>query len=792
MTVDEDLLRTGGAMEVAGTVARQAADRFLGKELKGYRLERLIGEGGMGIVFEGVRTDGEFDRHVAIKLVPSATAVERFLRERQIHAQLNHPNIARLYDAGTTEDGVPYLVMELVEGERIDAFCASRRLPLEIRVRLLISVAEALAAAHAGLVIHRDIKPSNVIVDSAGQPKLLDFGIAKLLEDDDGELSRDANPLTPNYASPEQLLGRPVGTASDVYQMGALIARICAEKEAFGETSLADAIERAGADESTLAPGLRARLPRDLFAVVRKCLRSAPQDRYPNVNALVDDLRRYLDGFPVLARNPGVLTRARKLMQRNPLTSAVAAITLVAALGGNWWYTRELARSRDVAEAASLEAERQRRQAETEAGISREVTSFLVGLFKGSDPELNLGAQVSARELLDRGVSSIDRLSDQPAVQTALLRTMGEVYGTMAEYAAARPLLEKAFARSETPAERLRSAAVLGNVLRELGEYQASIDLLESAAADRAIADVDDEVAYQLRYNLQLVYADVGRYEDAAPILEDLLAAREAATPRQRIDTLTQHASLARETGRLEEAEVAFLEAIELEMESSGPVSAPLGALYNNLGNLYLDRSENDSAQAAYRQALEIFEQVYGPEHPLVGGALGNLATIELRRERYAAAGELYHRAIDIIIARRGPDHPDVARGYGQLGALYLDLGQLDRAEEMLLMAHRIFASNFSPTSREMSTANAYLGKVYNAQGRYADGEPLLRDAVAVREATLAPDHLHLLDAANALVENLRAQGKEAEAGELESRYDFTPYHASAARSGKEVGKQAE
>jgi serine/threonine-protein kinase len=782
MADDEDLLRTGGALEVAAVMARRAADRFLGKEFKGYRLERLIGEGGMGLVFEGVRTDGEFDRHVAVKLVPNATAVDRFLRERQIHAQLNHPNIARLYDAGTTEEGIPFLVMELVEGERIDTFCASQRLPLERRVRLLVEVAEALAAAHSGLIIHRDIKPSNVIVDADGHPKLLDFGIAKLLESDDGELSRDARPFTPNYASPEQLLERPVGIASDVYQMGALIALVCAEQEPFAESSFADAVERAGADEVALAPGLRARLPRDLYAVVRQCLRNAPGDRYANVNALVDDLRRYLDGFPVLARNPGVLTRARKLVQRNPLTSAAAALTVVAALGGNWWYTRELTRSRDLAEAASLEADRQRRQAETEAGINREVTGFLVGLFQGSDPELTLGAEVSARELLDRGVASIEKLADQPAVQTALLRTMGEVYGTMAEYEAARPLLENALARSDTPVERLRSSAVLGNVLRELGEYDAAIALLESAAADPAIATVDPQVAYQLRYNLQLAYADVGRYEDAAPLVETLLAARDAASPRQLIDTLTQHASLARETGRLDEAEVAFHQAIELETETSGPVSAPLGALYNNLGNLHLDRSENDAAQAAYRQALEIFEQVYGPEHPLVGGALGNLATIELRRERYDSAADLYHRAIDIIIARRGPDHPDVARGYGQMGALYLDLGELDRAEEMLLKAHGIFASSFSASSREMSTANAYLGKVYNAQGRYADAEPLLRDSVAVREATLAPDHLHLLDAANALLENLRAQGKEAEAEALESRYDFTPFHATMAQ----------
>lgn len=786
----DERLRTGGALELAATLAETAADRFLGQELKGYRLERILGEGGMGFVYEGVRTDGDFDRHVAIKIVPRGLLADRFLRERQIHAQLNHPNIARLYDAGTTDAGIPYLVMELVDGQRIDEYCELRSLALTARVRLLMEVVEAVAAAHANLIIHRDIKPSNVLVDAEGHPKLLDFGIAKLLEDEDGELSRDTRPLTPNYASPEQLLGRPVDIRSDVYQLGVLIARVCTSREPFTDPSLAGAIERASSEEAPLAPETRHALPTDLHAIVRKCLHNAPAERYPNTNALVDDLRRYLDGFPVLARNPGLFTRTRKLILRNPITSAAATITVAAALGANWWYTRELSLSRDLAESATLEAERQRLQAETEATVSREVTDFLVGLFQGSDPELTRGREVTARELLDQGVASIDALSAQPMVQTALLRTMGEVYSTMAQYQSARPLLERAMENSPTDAERLRAAAELGNVLREMGEYDASIALLEAAVADPALVEVAPQTAYQLRYNLQLVYADVGRYEEAEPLLQALLLDKETATPRQHIDSLTQYASLARETGRYEEAERLFHEAIALETDASGSVSAPLGALYNNLGNVYLQRGENERAREAYQQALTLFEQVYGPDHPLVGGALGNLATIELRREHYEEAADLYQRAIDIIIARRGPDHPDVARGYGQLGVLYLDLGQFERAEEMLVRTQAIFAANFDPASSEMATANAYLAKVYNARGRHADAEVLLRRVVAVREAQLAPDNLLLLEAADDLMVSLKAQGKESEAAEVESRYDFAPYHATLAKFAEEAAQE--
>ena len=403
MDGEEDRFRTGGGIELANTIGGPADPR-LGQIIDGYRLESVLGQGGMGTVYRATQTDGELDRVVALKLVAAGFPIERFLQERQIHAQLNHPNIARLYDAGTADGGAPYIVMELIDGEPIDAYVEHQGLTLEQRIQLLIEIVDAVAYAHANLIVHRDIKPSNVLVDTARSTKLLDFGIAKALTDADQTLTATSRPLTPNYASPEQVLGKPVGIASDIYQLGALIAQVCAGRSPFADQSLQGALTRANADFAEIVPTVRAALPSDLLAIVSRCLRPDGEARYTDANALASDLRRYLAGYPVQAKNPGPVERAGKLLRRHPAATAATFLVVSAAAIASFLYTTQLAASRDRAESASIEAERQRAQARQEADVSREVTRFLTNLFASADPtSINTADSDRSRAARPRG-----------------------------------------------------------------------------------------------------------------------------------------------------------------------------------------------------------------------------------------------------------------------------------------------------------------------------------------------------------------------------------------------------
>ncbi|HEY9423115.1 MAG TPA: protein kinase, partial [Thermoanaerobaculia bacterium] len=423
-----------------------AGSHLVGQAFGAYTLVQPLGAGGMGSVWLARRNDGRFEGTVAVKLLSAAllggaAGVSRFRREGTILARLKHPNIAQLIDAGVSEAGQPYLVLEYVEGEPIDRWCDERALDVRSRVRLFLDVLAAVAHAHSNLVVHRDLKPSNVMVSKEGRVKLLDFGIAKLLEGEDAgdgaptQLTREAgSPFTPAFAAPEQVMGESVTTATDVYALGALLYFLLAGHHPIGKpgASPADRLrailetEPGRLSDAVHDPRLRRELRGDLEIIVAKALKKRPKERYASVTALAEDLRRYLAEEPILARPDSLIYRTRKFVQRHARSLAAAALTLWALAAVVAFYGARLADERDRA---------------------TQVSGFLADLLSHADPYVAGTGEPTVRSLLDAGaVRARKDLDTQPELQREMLTLLGRIYERRGDYEQALPLLEQAVA----------------------------------------------------------------------------------------------------------------------------------------------------------------------------------------------------------------------------------------------------------------------------------------------------------------------------------------------------------
>ncbi len=503
-------------MDVVGRVAdRVMADAeppALGQRFGPYRTVEEIGRGGMGVVFKAVREGDDFQQTVAVKVLPGALfnrrTMARFRNERRILAGLEHPNIARLLDGGATPEGVPYVIIEYVDGVPVDRYCEERGLDLEARIWLYLALCDAVQYAHRNLVVHRDLKPSNILVTRDGVPKLLDFGIAKLLDPTDepspqGTMGLTQSRLmTPRFASPEQLAGKRVATPSDVYSLGVVLHRLLTEKYPYedarggGGTGQAEFMRRLFQSEPE-APSVvsgDARLRGDLDAIVLRALRRDAGERYDSVGALADDLRSYLTRRPIAARARSWRYRAGKFVRRH--VPAVLIVTLVAALlfGEAGLFLRRLARERDLAR--------------TEATRASAALDFLSEVFGTTGPSATGGQEPTARAVLDRAVGGLDaQLADQPEVRAEILSTIGGAYGNLGVMDSARAVLERSLTlRDSTYApdalERAKGLADLGELLARVGSLGRADSLLSAALAIR-------------REKLPVHHPDVARLQDA-------------------------------------------------------------------------------------------------------------------------------------------------------------------------------------------------------------------------------------------------------------------------------------
>jgi eukaryotic-like serine/threonine-protein kinase len=726
------LLASGGVL--CGPLGEAFAADFTGEPVlcKGdlvgrYRVLREIGRGGMSVVYLAERADDAFHQRVALKVLDHAPRSRdarcRFEQERQILASLEHPNIARLLDGGVDGRGVPYIVMELVEGEPIDRYCDQQGLTVDERLALLQVVARAVAYAHRRLVVHRDLKPSNILVTAAGEVKLLDFGIAKLLDPEVAgpfavPPTRTAlRVLTPEYAAPEQVLGEPVTTASDVYQLGLILFELLTERRAHGVSSdslvelerVVCTSEPPRPSRSASTPALRRRLAGDLDSIVLTALRREPDRRYASPADLAADLDRHLKGLPVTAREDGFVYRAGKFVRRNRLAllaAAAVAVSLVGGLGAALWQAR----------AAGLESRK-----------ATEVKDFLVQIFAGTSPEETQGRPVTARALLDRGVGRIAMLKEEPEVQAELLAVAGVSYRGLGVYDSAQPLLE----RSLRLHRRLHGERSLGT------------------------ADVETSLA-------QLAFKQ-GDTKRAEAFHRAALATYRALLPEGDVrmaDSLAGLGSCLLDYDRDDEAAVLLRQALDIRRKHSGGADPKIGEILNDLGMLRHRAMDLEGAERLYRQALTIQRLAYGPLHPEVTTPLHNLGALLKTRGRLVEAEKVFREVIALEQKLYGGDHPTTADSWGYLGRVLRARGDLVGAEAAF---RRSLAINRAKRdARHFATFGALhnLGNLLVSVGRAAEAEPLLREALAGRESLYGADYRKTKETRAALDECLAALGR--------------------------------
>ena len=771
--VEALIAASGDEPDLADEVNRAASAAFsttplVGARLGPYRIVREVGQGGMGRVFLALRDDDQFQRRVAVKVAHAAHAPElfsRFRSERQILAGLDHPNIARLLDGGTTEEGVPYLVLEFVEGEPIDRYCDARQMAVAERVQLFCAVCAAVHYAHQNLIVHRDLKPANVLVTPDGIPKLLDFGIAKLLKP---ELLAQApalttalhRPMTPEYASPEQVRGEGLTTASDVYSLGVLLYELltgCRPLNLEGQTpsgierlvsdvepeppSTATLREPKGADgltaeqrardRETSPEKLRRLLEGDLDNIVLMALRKSPARRYASAEQLAEDLRRHLDGLPVRARKDTIRYRSAKFVRRNRYALGTAAVifAVVAGFGVN---RAQLARA--------LAGERN--EARQEAETARHVTSFLQDVFRLADPEEHGGA-VSAREILDGAVERMGEAShDRPEVRAALLDTIGDIYRHLGSYSRAEPLLEEALllrraGLGENHVDTARSLVHLGQLRTDESRYTEAQELFRSAVSvrERLLGADHVDVAEALT-GLGVVLRREGKRAEAESVLRRALSVQEAALPDgpEVAETLDRLAEVLDDKGELPQAEALARRALEISRRRPGE-HADSARYLGRLGAILRREDELEAAEPPLREALAIRLGIFGHEHPLVALNLNNLANVFRDRGQYATAEPLYMESIDIYQRVVGGDHLGLAAVRADLAEAFIESGRLDEAEEAYRRSLDARKRLGDDNALVLSSRNG-LARVAAARGNQASAEMQYRAVLETRRRT--------------------------------------------------------
>ena len=774
-----------------------------------YRILAELGQGGMGVVYLAEQTE-PVRRRVALKMVRQDAASDvllvRFEAERHAMARLRHPNVAQLYEASATEEGQPYFVMELVEGLPITKYCDARQLGLAERIDLFRRVCGAVQHAHEKGLLHRDLKPANILVaeeGGKGVPKVLDFGVAKAIDQplgdgDPSDLQRFETRIsgTPGYLAPEAIQPETradLDTRSDVYSLGVVLYQLLVGVRPFETRGLpfAEIVQRVRDEEPTgpssrwtgigderrvrLAESRRhdpASLPRqlrgDLDWIVLKAIAKDRRRRYGSPAELSADLLRHLRHEPVEAGPSSPAYRTRKFVRRHRGMVVAAATILASLLLGLTGTLVNLDRARREAAAA--------REALAEM---EEISDFLQGLFRVSDPGEARGNSITARELLDRGAEQIrSGFRDRPLSRARLMLVMGKVYRELGLYDQAEPLLEET--RSLREGEPDTGDVELGEADYELGwlyERQGRYDeaeLLLRAALDqlREALGPDDPTVAEAVNGLASLYWDQGRYDEAEPLYRRALEIREKALGSDHPDvalTVGNLGALTWRQGRLEEAETHYRRAIEIWEESLGPDHPHIAQSLNGLGAVLWSAKRLDETEAAWKRAAEISEKALGPDHPELARIVHNLGVLHEVSGDLQEAESAYLRAIAIREKALGSRHPALGVGFKNLGVVSRKQGNPAQAEERLLRALELYAAGLDREDPRILSALKELADLYLELGRLEEAEPSYRRAVAGLVAGLPANRDKLADAWSGLAELLRATGRTEEAEEIEA-----------------------
>jgi eukaryotic-like serine/threonine-protein kinase len=795
----------GAAIDATGRDRRQA---LVGRILGNYRLVSVLGHGGTGTVYLAERADRQYSAQVAIKVVDSATLHGdlglRFRAERQILASLNHPNIARLIDAGETQESQPYLAMEYVHGEPLDRFCDRQQLELHARLRLFLDICNAVQYAHQNLIVHRDLKPANILVTAEGAPKLLDFGIAKLL--DTGEaaaklaLTRlNDRLLTPEYASPEQILGRAVTTASDVYALGVVLYELLTGLRPYTVPASASQLELersicvsdplrpsaavrrarengAAAGQSDIsaialvrgltADRLERRLLGDLDAIAMRALRKEPDSRYASVEQLAADLRRYLSREPVLARQGNWVYYSQRFIRRHAFGVSAAATFLIFVIA--------------FAIVSSIQMQRiaaERDRAAQESKRAETVSEFMLNVFSNAEPFGEMGAPVTARDLLDRAARTVrNDLSQHPEVRARLLESMGRAYRRRGETEQAISYLKDALhIRRQMPdgggSAAAAAMAELAITLRQTDDLEGSDRLLKEAMAILHQRHEERSTTYAtLLSNRAQVEISSGNmdlaqkyYEQSLALTRELLGpnAKEAAdllSAQSRLymwgDNLRAAEKAAREAidifkltvpelypdrvlaqtilgealylqDRINEASLLFEKSLEQQRLLFGQNSGQVADILDSLSKIRTAQGLLEDAERFAREAVKVQATAAGEDHVTTGFYRSTLARVLIQRSKHREAELELRASLDIYSKTLPTDHQYVASSEHLLGEVLLATNRMTDAEAVLTAAMNRWKRTNAPAWRSARSASA-LGEVLYRQGRSIEAERYL------------------------------------------------------------------
>ncbi len=764
------------------TPTNDATDAFVARRIGPWQVTGIIGSGGMGAVYRGERAEGGFQQLAAIKRIrigmDHPDLRKRFLRERQILARLRHPNIAALLDGGVDDDGAPYFAMELVQGERITRWCDARALPVRDRVRLFLQVLDAVAFAHRQLVVHRDLKPSNILVDANGKAFLLDFGIAKLMEDEDedGHTRTGDRAFTPEYASPEQLLGEPISTATDLYQLGVLLYALLAHSHPYGMTgdtplraritlmdaapqALWEAAKKSSPDEAALRDStptqLASQLRGDLTAIAQRLLASDPKLRYDSVGALRADLIAWLDGRAVSAHAPSFRYRASRFLRQHKAASAAAAIAVVALLAGtgvSLWQA-------NIAKQQATRAER--------------VKDFVLSMFREQNPVSRGGRteRIPAR-LLQNSIRALNReFADDPALRGELLDTLGETQGNQDDFESGHATLLQALAlrqaqhgaNSAEVAETERKLALLA--YRKGANAEAVQRARHVIAIWTALGNAHAPDAARAKGMLAMALVDGKQREWALSLASEALADMEAALgpqAQETIHTRFRHAVVLTQLGREAEAIAALRQVIASTEAVRGADAAQLALPLSTLAFLLRDSGHFDEADRLFARA-EVLDRMHFGKHDnmRLANALTQHGELKLQQKDLAAAESLFDQAEAAM-----PEGAMWTRAVllRERGRLHLLRHEAASAESSLRRAYELIRhANGDEDVVTWYTASQW-GRALALQGNLRQAEAVQRDALAKQEKLLGPDdyeHALLLDA---LAETLAKADRRDEA----------------------------
>lgn len=773
-------------------------EQLIGTMIDNWRVLECVGLGGMGSVFRAERAGGDFQQVAALKIVKkgmdSESVVQRFRQERQILARLNHPNIARLLDGGITPDGRPYFAMEFVDGMSITEYCDRHRLSVEQRLGLFQKACDAVHFAHQNLVVHRDLKPDNIIVTPDGDLKLLDFGIAKLLDNSENQnLTRTGAQIhTPAYAAPEQLRNDAVTTVTDVYALGVILYELISGRRPFeirrsveeyrqlvlsGEPARPSTVltrnpartdgrkgvqtaKQLSALRSSRVESLRKSLSGDLDTICLMALHREPDHRYVSAEQMAADIRRHLEGHPVMARPDSIRYRVAKFYRRHRMGALATISVLVASVTAIAYHNLSITNERDR---VRLEADR-----------ATATAQFLIDIFTLSDPDETAGDTVTAKEILDIGAEKLrDDLNNQPATKAALSVTIGTVYESLGLYDEALEQLTYATGVRET----LGDLPGLAISLRELGTIQYELGSLEEAqvSLERALevnqsilADNHVDIATNLNDLGHIIYAQgnydaaVNIYQRAIAMFEELDATSHSGYP----DTLHDLGQVWQLQGDLTAAEENLRSALDSAVSIFGKRHSITATYMHDLAAVLHEMDDYETAESLYLEAMQLELALYGDNHPDLEATMTNLGRLYADMNRLDDAESYLRKAVEHVTRLRGPEHTFAAYDIVNLANLLTMKGETAEAKVLFENALEIYARNLDENHPYIASASVGYAALLNKLDLPELGATYSRNALAICEASLPSGHWLAASSSSVLGESLMLAGNldEAEA----------------------------